>query len=313
MKVKTLTIAFGDSWADDAVELPSAPARSLQQSQAPERERSYDQPRREQRQALPIPKEPPFNAFIGNLSFEVTDRDIETLFGDIAIKSIRLVRDPQTSQPKGFGYVEFEDAQGLEQALKYDGESVMNRRIRINVAEGAKSRDREGGFRDGFKDRRREEDPKFGTNWRSTARALSPPRDGPFKSGPRRDNFEKRPSAPTWGRSENGNPFGRRDDKPKANPFGDAVPVDHSEVDRKIEERRSETERPQREIRDRPVRQREPKEKTKADLGPWRRNTEEAPGKDKFAAFGGKKKPVVKKEAPAKVDVANAYAVLDQE
>jgi RNA recognition motif-containing protein len=44
--------------------------------------------------------------------------------------------DPATRQPKGFGYVEFEDAMSLKAAVEMDGESVLNRRIRVNVAEG---------------------------------------------------------------------------------------------------------------------------------------------------------------------------------
>ena len=134
MNVNCFDLAFGStSWADDVADLlPTAPARA---SQPVDPSESRSQTGR--RPTLPIPTEPPFNAFIGNLSFDVTDRDIENLFGDLSLKSIRLIQDPQTHQPKGFGYVEFEDAQSLEQAIKMDGESVLNRRIRINVAEGS--------------------------------------------------------------------------------------------------------------------------------------------------------------------------------
>lgn len=39
---------------------------------------------------LPVPDQPPYNAFVGNLSFEVTSSDLELLFGD------KVRRSPST-------------------------------------------------------------------------------------------------------------------------------------------------------------------------------------------------------------------------
>ena len=38
-------------------------------------------------------------------------------------------------KPKGFAYAEFEDRESLVNALKMNGESLMNRSVRINVAD----------------------------------------------------------------------------------------------------------------------------------------------------------------------------------
>lgn len=48
-------------------------------------------------------------------------------------------------QPKGFGYIEFEELDGLKEALARSGGSVAGRNIRVGVAEPPKSSDR-GGF-----------------------------------------------------------------------------------------------------------------------------------------------------------------------
>jgi translation initiation factor 4B len=115
-----------DSWADDMTDLlPTAPEKETVRVE----KRDFNRP------SLPIPNHPPFNAFIGNLAFTVTDRDVEVFLGDLAIKSIRLITDHE-QQPKGFGYVEFEDRESLMAALKMSGESLLNRSVRISVADG---------------------------------------------------------------------------------------------------------------------------------------------------------------------------------
>lgn len=55
------------------------------------------------------------------------------LYIDLKISNIRLIR--QDDKPKGFGYIEFEDRTSLEDALKFNSESVRGRQIRIDVAE----------------------------------------------------------------------------------------------------------------------------------------------------------------------------------
>lgn len=65
------------------------------------------------------------------------------------------------------GYVEFHELDGLENALKMDGESLMGRKLRINVAEGGKSKD--------GRPRREESKAAMDSNWRAGQRAAPPP------------------------------------------------------------------------------------------------------------------------------------------
>ncbi|XP_065201297.1 eukaryotic translation initiation factor 4H-like isoform X2 [Planococcus citri] len=93
----------------------------------------------------PLPKEPPFTAYIGNLPNGVTQGDIEKMFEQYNIKSVRLVHDRETDKFKGYCYVEFDTLEDLIRVLEIDGILyVENQLIRIDVAEG--KRNEKSGF-----------------------------------------------------------------------------------------------------------------------------------------------------------------------
>ena len=136
------------SWADEMDDLPisSAPRESSYRrggdflSGVPDRidrdrgfERSYP-PRDE----LPLPDKPPFTAFVGNLSFDVMEADVEDFFVPAKIVSVRIVTG-HDGKPKGFGYVEFQTLDDLKTALDRSGSQLANRTVRISVAEPPKS------------------------------------------------------------------------------------------------------------------------------------------------------------------------------
>ena len=43
------------------------------------------------------------------------------IIDDWKVKSVRMVRDRETASFKGYVYVEFEDQESLEEALRFDG------------------------------------------------------------------------------------------------------------------------------------------------------------------------------------------------
>ena len=208
-----------------------------------------------------MPTRPPYEAHLGNLSFEITERDIESLLGSLKIVSIRIPLHRETKKPRGFGYVEFEDVESLAEAVKMDGFSVLKRPIRITVNEQAAERHSSSrGFRN-------DKDDKFNSNWRSTARPLSPQaRESPFGIKGRRtqqNGFaepvgDKRrqgaaalhKASDSAASSEAGTLVDRESASPEAiapvvskkpafNPFGSAKPRDENEIMRKLEERRA--------------------------------------------------------------------------
>jgi translation initiation factor 4H len=94
----------------------------------------------------PIPDEPPFLAYVGNLPKDIVQGDVVQIFSELNVKSVRLVKDRDTDIFKGFCYVEFGTRGDLEKALGMnelvqlqDGNSLL----RIDVAEQNK---RGGGF-----------------------------------------------------------------------------------------------------------------------------------------------------------------------
>jgi len=90
----------------------------------------------------PLPTEPPFLAFVGNLPQGVVQSDVIQIFSSLTVKNVRLVKDKDTDQFKGFCYVEFETLQELEEAVSLDGRIVLDSNpqpLRIDIAEQKKN------------------------------------------------------------------------------------------------------------------------------------------------------------------------------
>lgn len=91
------------------------------------------------REQLPLPTQPPYTAHLANLSFDVTQGEIEEFFRECQVTSVRIVEDKMGGKPKGFGYVEFGNLEGLKKALDLSGRDLTGRSVRISVAEPRKS------------------------------------------------------------------------------------------------------------------------------------------------------------------------------
>ena len=72
--------------------------------------------------------------YVGNLPFSADQESVQDLFaayGDVL--SVKLMSDRETGRPRGFGFVEMEDARAAMAAL--NGNSFQGRTLRVNEAE----------------------------------------------------------------------------------------------------------------------------------------------------------------------------------
>ena len=83
--------------------------------------------------------------YVGNLSFNTTNQDLNDLFGTVGtVQSSNIIEDRETGRSRGFAFVEMassEDAQAAIAAL--DGKEVDGRSLKVNEA---KPREDRGGF-----------------------------------------------------------------------------------------------------------------------------------------------------------------------
>ena len=79
--------------------------------------------------------------YVGNLSYNVNEQDLEDLFGEFGKNlQIKLIKDLETGRSKGFAFIEFEDASNAQAALKLDGKDFQDRRLKVNLAKDKPSR-----------------------------------------------------------------------------------------------------------------------------------------------------------------------------
>jgi RNA recognition motif-containing protein len=80
--------------------------------------------------------------YVGNLPFSSTEDDLRDLFGRHgAVESVNVIMDRETGRPRGFAFVEMEDANAAQDAIRaLDGSDLGGRSIRVNEAQ-----DRRGG------------------------------------------------------------------------------------------------------------------------------------------------------------------------
>jgi RNA recognition motif-containing protein len=85
------------------------------------------------------------NLYVGNLSFNTTAADLETLFGQYGkVTKAQIVTDRETGQSRGFAFVEM--ASGGEEAIKaLNMTDVGGRSITVNEARPREDRPRSGG------------------------------------------------------------------------------------------------------------------------------------------------------------------------
>ena len=87
----------------------------------------------------PRPQNPPSKTlFIGNMSFEMTDRDLNNLFRGIRnVIDVRVAIDRRTGQPRGFAHADFVDVKSAMEAMKVlAGKENYGRHLRVDFSYG---------------------------------------------------------------------------------------------------------------------------------------------------------------------------------
>ncbi len=74
--------------------------------------------------------------YVGNLPFSSTEEDLKDLFGRHgSVASVAVITDRKTGRPRGFAFVEMEEASAAEEAVRaLDGSDLGGRSIRVNEA-----------------------------------------------------------------------------------------------------------------------------------------------------------------------------------
>ncbi|ACB49498.1 RNA-binding protein [Crocosphaera subtropica ATCC 51142] len=74
--------------------------------------------------------------YVGNLAYEVTDADLNTVFSDYgSVKRIHIPTDRETGRPRGFAFVEMDTEEEESKAIDtLDGAEWMGRSMKVNQA-----------------------------------------------------------------------------------------------------------------------------------------------------------------------------------
>ncbi len=74
--------------------------------------------------------------YVGNIPFSATEADLRELFEPHgSIESINVITDRETGRPRGFAFVEMNDAESASKAMQaLDGLDMGGRNLKVNEA-----------------------------------------------------------------------------------------------------------------------------------------------------------------------------------
>ncbi|CAK7208906.1 hypothetical protein SBRCBS47491_000256 [Sporothrix bragantina] len=104
-------------------------------------ERSRDNSPRTPRPDQP-PREPSDSLYIGNLPYETTDADLNTVFGELkGLLAVRVAVDRATGWPRGFAHADFDTVENAKIGHEYlQGKQVGTRALRVDYAQSGRNR-----------------------------------------------------------------------------------------------------------------------------------------------------------------------------
>ncbi len=87
------------------------------------------------------------NLYVGNLSFNATEADIEKAFAQYGeVSAVNIIKDRETGRSRGFAFVEMSDDAAAKEAIeKVNLTEIDGRAITVNEARPKQDRPRGGG------------------------------------------------------------------------------------------------------------------------------------------------------------------------
>jgi RNA recognition motif-containing protein len=85
--------------------------------------------------------------YVGNLGFDVNNKDLEDLFAQAGTcESVAVITDRETGQSRGFGFVEMGSNGEAQKAIQqFDGQEFKGRALKVNEAKERESNRGGGG------------------------------------------------------------------------------------------------------------------------------------------------------------------------
>jgi RNA recognition motif-containing protein len=90
--------------------------------------------------------------YVGNLPNTATENDLEQAFAQYGkVSDVKIVKDRETGQPRGFAFVEMPDGAAAAKAIQeLNLHEINGRSITVNQARPQTDRPRRGGARRGW-------------------------------------------------------------------------------------------------------------------------------------------------------------------
>ena len=87
------------------------------------------------------------NIYVGNLPYTVSEDELQELFAQFgAVKSAHIIKDRDTGNSKGFGFVEMETEQAAKEAIeRLNNFEFKQRTLKVNEANPPRGRSSGGG------------------------------------------------------------------------------------------------------------------------------------------------------------------------
>ncbi len=86
--------------------------------------------------------------YVGNLGFDVTDKDLEAVFTQAGVcESVAVITDKFSGQSRGFGFVEMSSNAEAQKAIQQlNGQELKGRALKVNEARDRDDRGNGGGW-----------------------------------------------------------------------------------------------------------------------------------------------------------------------